>query len=412
MPQQLYLDTARFGPILPECANVLREYATLLEEEGQFPQFDDFLINGAAVWADRLQQRFPTIARWKGLEHLKQSIIELCGLPADSTVLLASASRHLAGVIFRLLAQQSERVLCSDLDWPEFQTVLKQSLLQSGGVLERMNARIPNEPDESNRTRTRRMANRCRQRNCDGVLMTSVSNDGLPTEVDIFRESFGDFEPDIVVDASQHVGHLPLNLGRDFTGTLLGGTHKWLRSGVPLSFAVIAAGDDNGANRTSLRKAIRASQIDDPLLLLTAAVDLNVPRQTARIEPLLAAWLAIQNALEKNLEQSIADRKQNAWVITDIVRNLPLVFAIEWSNGIMRLRTSPRPAPEVQEHLSDAGLTVSVLDEDRLRISFPDTPFALDEENLLREAFSGLLVHYSPFEGYECDEEDGAHSFA
>lgn len=415
MQSPIYLDTARFGLILPECAEMLREFASLLEAEGQFPLFDLFLYQGSEHWPDRLKSRFPMIARWQGLSELKRSILSLTGVTSPSTVLLASASRHLARVAFQQLSLRCERVLCSDADWPEFQDMLRVQMAQCGGCL--YSARLDDHrfPTENKGAREHQLARSFRNHECDGALITAVAAEGLTTNITSFLDlvSCSTAERNIIVDGSQQAGHIPIELGPRFSGCYLSGTHKWLRSGVPLSFGVFVHDGETTTCHRRIRNAIRLSLVDDPLLLQTSEVGLESPRQTMRLEPLIAGYIAITLALEQDVQKRLEIRKQNASQICEILTNLPLELSFCCSNGIVELRLdgSQISALEIQRHFAGEGIVLSVCGEQRLRISCPSAAFTDDEVEHVWRVFGGLADQYMSIQRDSLGS-DGCHSVA
>ena len=415
MPSPLYLDTARFGSILPECAEMLREFASLLESEGQFPLFDEFLLHGSGSWPDRLTSRFPMLARWQGIPSLRQQVLTLCGITTPATVLFASASRHLARVAFQMLSHRCERILCSDADWPEFQDMLRKQMVQSGGSLHTVKLEDPLFPDEDPYSREYRLAKAYRNQGCDGALITAVSAEGLTTRVERFSDaiSHAAHPAYLVIDGSQQAGHLPIELSPRFKGIYLAGTHKWLRSGVPLSFGVIVHDGESSDANLQIRKAIRLSQVDDSLLLQTADVGLKNPRQTTRLEPLVAASLAIEYALENRVQDMLEIRQRNARHLFEIVTNLQLELSVSVHHGIVELMLDGTDftAHEIQRQFADEGLTLSVCGERRLRISCSATEFTESEISRLWRIFGRLADRYCAIHDAASDS-DGCHSVA
>ena len=387
---------------------MLREFASLLESEGQFPQFDAFLQHGSECWPQRLTSRFPTMARWQGLPILRQRILALCGVTTPATVLFASASRHLARVAFQMLSHRCERILCSDSDWPEFQAMLRQQLVQSGGYLHNINLTHPFLPDESRHGREYRLAAAWKKHNCDGALITAASADGLVTRVNRFVEAISkDVRSGfLVVDGSQQAGHMPIELGPEFHGIYVAGTHKWLRSGVPLSFGVVVHDRETPDAHMPIRRAIRLSLVDDSLLLQTADVGLENPRQTMRLEPLLAASLAIEHVPENRLQDMLTIRRRNAFRIFNMVTDLQLPLTPRACQGIVQLQCSGGNAQEIQQHLAEQGLTLSACSDHRLRISCPAKDFTPPEMNELWRIFGSLVDHYGPVQQQESELDE------
>ncbi|MEP3480188.1 MAG: hypothetical protein ABJZ55_13135 [Fuerstiella sp.] len=394
MPRQLYCDYARFGAILPDCACLLREFADILEAKGQFPAFDPFLIDGSSAWSPELQQQFPVVAQWQGLEALRTDIRELCGAPADSTVLFSGTSRQLARIAFQCLLNECESILCTDQDWPEFQHILKLQVAQAGAILHHTTLRPPDLPIDFPRPDPKTVAESLKKHGCDGMLLTSIAHDGisiLPNDVAIQLSHPLRFS---VIDGSQHVGYRPVELPSEFRGIVLGGTHKWLCSGVPMSFAVYVHGKDRAAELRQLRKAVRTSAYDDMLLLRTADLGLNPPNQTMRLEPLLTAFVAVRHALNQNVVSMFQHRCENSHQLFELVREQQTPLFTETRQGFAWAACEILSASTIQKILGEQGLTLSNVGK-HLRFSLPSQPFSAVDNDVIENALAALSNRYT-----------------
>src|SRR2546423_723670 len=99
----LYLDTARLGLMAPKVSQVLSSLAQLASIEGLSSRFDDFLNGGFEAWPNSLQQEYPGLSDWRGIQELKKVLRELMGLSGDKPVFLASRSTNLMKIAARLL---------------------------------------------------------------------------------------------------------------------------------------------------------------------------------------------------------------------------------------------------------------------------------------------------------------------
>lgn len=395
MSQPIYLDYARFGAILPDCASMLRQYVDLLAGLGQFPQFDEFLNRGATVWPESMRQQFPLLARWQGLEPLRDQVRQLCGVTGPSTVLFSGSSTQLARIAVQLMLDHCETILRTDQDWPDFGRILEQQTALAGGLCHTINLKElirPGRPPEIVDQPCRAIARAFTKKKCDGLLLTTVSHEGvhLPLPEIISQLDESNRPSYVIVAGAQHAGHRPIDLGPDFRGVFLAGTHKWLCSGVPLSFAVIVHGPDVDMEIRQLRKAIRTSIFDDMLLLRTADLGLSPPEQTMRLEPLLAAGLALQHELEQDADVSLLTRRENAAFLVNMAHELHVPMSDLQSRGGIAYFGCTEDAHDVRRILYEYQVTVSALNDQILRVSCPATPFTPDQQRRLEVAFGSL----------------------
>jgi hypothetical protein len=120
MPGELYLDTARFGRMVPRAQTALRDFARLCGEHGGSGRVIEFIRGTGETFGDS----YPGLADWHGLAHFKRSLAATAGGREETGVLLASRSGQLMRLAARALFRRSERVLCTDLEWPGYLSIL------------------------------------------------------------------------------------------------------------------------------------------------------------------------------------------------------------------------------------------------------------------------------------------------
>lgn len=388
MSQTIYLDTARFGAILPECATMLREFASVLEAESQFPQFNPFLSDGSKVWPERLQSRYPTLARWQGINSLRNSVHQSFGLQQNSRILFSSSSWQLIRMACAILTSRCERILCTDLCWPEYRDILEKQAQLAGCVVTSVGLRQCPFDQFSMAARSDELAKLYRRYRCDGAFLTPVSHDGFSIDVACFLSQLQTPSRYCVVDGSQQAGHLPMNLPPDFEGVYATGTHKWLRSGMPLSIAAFAYDQNNPFQ--AIRKLIRAGLVDDHLLLQTTPTELEPVQQTIRLEPLLAASLSLERMQKSDLNGMLAAQCRNAEVLRDLVDIHDWATAPLQDNGIVVLSSQFDHAERARDVLAESGVTVSDIGYQKLRLSCPTEPLSTTARAALTAAFEQL----------------------
>src|SRR5262249_42673422 len=103
MPTELYLDTARFGLMVPAARRASSDFARLCGAEGGSAHLDEFLRDGAKAWPVGMRARYPALAAWHGVGPLKESLGQLAGTPTGTPVLLANRSAQLMQLAARAL---------------------------------------------------------------------------------------------------------------------------------------------------------------------------------------------------------------------------------------------------------------------------------------------------------------------
>ena len=238
MPTELYLDTARLGRMHPAARAAARDFDRLCGHEGGSPLVERLIGDGAADWPASLRRRYPGLAGWGGLDALKGSLRALAGVPADADVHLAGRSAVLMRLVARAMFRRCRRVLHTDLEWPAHLATLESERRRAGREAVALPVRDLVFRDGVDAAELATLvAERYRRHGCDGLFLGAVSHDGVRFPLPELARAMA-YLPSprfVAVDGAQALGHAP---AADFPcDALLGGGHKWLRSGRPLAMA-------------------------------------------------------------------------------------------------------------------------------------------------------------------------------
>lgn len=269
MARRLYLDTARLGLMRPTASRVYHDFVRFASEEGLTLYWDDFLTSGVESWPASLRSRYPHLAVWKGIPHLKQSLKRLAGAAPDSHVLLANRSAMLMKLAARLLRDRCRTVLYTDLAWPGYLRILKRERKCDTCSLHRvrLRARILKRKLSSGEV-IDRLAGKFVRHGCDGLFLPLVDHMGIRLPVrDIVREIRRRAELRfVVVDGAQTLGHLPLQLADEEYDFFVAGCHKWLGAYHPLGLGLFGNPATADFIRQTAEHLVAHRKIDDPLL--------------------------------------------------------------------------------------------------------------------------------------------------
>lgn len=237
-PRRLYLDTARLGLMCHGAQRTLNDFAKLLSDEGLSLYATRWLVHGdeRATQNSRCQ-----IPHWPGIDGLKATIREFIGAPASSSVLFANRSRALAEVAMKLLASRCRRPLLVDLLWPPYQqsVIATYRASTSAPSIVRVRRRIFRDQIAADEL-IEIIAGRYRQHSCDGLVLPSVSHDGVRLPIARICDRLRNHRPPrlVVVDGAQGFAHTDNREDVAAADIYLASAHKWLRSGLPLGIAI------------------------------------------------------------------------------------------------------------------------------------------------------------------------------
>lgn len=401
MRTELYLDTVRFGRMTPRARVALDDFARLCAVEGGSLRLLEIVRGGAADGAG--------IRDWSGIDGLRGSVRVLLNAPAEAPVLLAQRSAPLARVLARAIFHRCERVLCTDLDWPRYRTLLAQEALRAGRELVCVPVRdAVLRGGASLVDLVRTLAGGYRSNDCDGLFMSDVTFEGVRLPVaGLMRELGTARSPRFVaVDGAQAPGHVACDLGTLACDAYLAGCHKWLAAGQTLGFAVCPRPRSRALIESVLREMILAGAIDDPLLLLVCELDGTLPGppgDTADLACLFSGAAALAAArtpgwstgedrcrvASDNAERLRWAARSSGWRPFTIDHGLETGIVLLGPAGDATGQTSPE---DVRRLFQERGVALTVFPGAVLRVSLPEWPLTERRLAPLKSALGDLAM--------------------
>jgi hypothetical protein len=132
MPATLYLDTARLGQMSPTALKTHCDFVRLMAEDPSSLYTEQFLFGGASA-TPNIPERFPELARWPGIEGLKQQLRAafVANTGSETEVLLSSRTTNLMKLGIESLSGRRQ-LLLTDLTWPPYRRWIQQYAARSG----------------------------------------------------------------------------------------------------------------------------------------------------------------------------------------------------------------------------------------------------------------------------------------
>lgn len=396
MSHPLYLDTARLGLMSPSAQQLQIAFARFASDPQGLLYFREFLSHGSEGGPCSRRIKLLGLDAWRGLGGLTRSIRVLTGAPSGSEVLFASRSATLMRLAAQRLVSACQRVLTVDLLWPPYRRILNEACRQARVttvVCPVRTASLLNE--DSCDQLAARVCEAVVHHECDGLVLPLIDHRGVTLPVEAITRCLrdhGQVPRYVVVDGSQALGHVPINLqtlGCDF---LVGGAHKWVGGYHPLGIGVTAE-----PSRLGNARLIEI----DPLLRLTQEATGTVSTrhgETAAILPLLTAAGAIADFDGTPIEQRLTIRQANRKRLSGLLEmaGWRLVRPLAEPHGILLARP-PKTGRQLGARTDcqpfvERGVVVTAYANGLVRFSLPILPFTGQDVNLL----SAALGVFSP----------------
>ena len=379
MQTELYLDTARFGRMVPGARGALEEFAGLCTDEGGSLHLLDILRGPIGPGA---------VGSWRGHGDLKASVRALVNAPGDSPVFPAQRSATLARVVARAAFRRCERLLCTDLEWPRYRASLGEEARRLGREVACLPARDLILRDGVGRDElVRALARAFRQGRCDGLFLSDVTFEGIRLPVAALLEELADSRSlrFVAVDGAQAVGHVPCDLGRMPCDVYLGGCHKWIGAGQTLAFLVCPRARSLGLVESVLGEMVGTGEVDDPLLLLLGELEGAASPSagdTADLSCLFSGSAALAHAKSGSMPGQDATLRANAERVRELGGSRgwrPPPIDRELGTGIqlleaVRAETRRLPAESLRRNFQDRGIALTAFAGGLLRLSMPRAP--------------------------------------
>jgi hypothetical protein len=396
MLTDLYLDTARFGLMVPAAQRSQVDFARVCGDEGGSAHLDELLRGGSEAWPASLRQRYPGLAGWHGTRRLKEQVARLAGAPPGTTVMLANRSAELMKLAARALFRRCGSVLHTDLEWPGFLAILDAERRRSRGRLVLFSAReaclhrgLPAAEF------VRALVTRYRREQCEGLFLSAVSFEGIRLPIAEIVASLSAMRPPrfVVVDGSQALAHVPGEFPA--CDVYLAGCHKWLAAGHPMGLAFFARRNSRDFLRTVGDEMVADGDLDDPLLLFTSQLEsrrLDAFSETVSVAGLFSCAAAADSTAPLALDACFRARVANADVLAEAARPSgwePLLPDAPFRSGILLLQgrdsqVQAAPAEALRASFQQHGVAVTTYPAGVARFSLPARPWMGKELDRLR----------------------------
>lgn len=396
---RLYLDTARIGRISPSARRAHDDFSRLAEDEAASPFFDQFLKFGGDDWSSSETARYPGLAGWRGVSHLKDQLRGLTNTRPDTPLVLANRSAQLMKLAARLFFGPCENVLVTDLGWPVYHEILEGearrtcrkltvATIRDGVFREQWNE---DEVIDTLKSSFRHFA-------CDGVFLSAVSNLGIRLPVARILSSLEAVGPlrFVVVDGAQELNHIPTDLGHESCDLYLAGAHKWLCGYHPMGLGFYGRRQSRGRIDANLSRLMDVGVIDDPLLRFSTQMEtgcMDARTETVSLVPLFSCHGAVSDALRSGpacIPGSVSDlttlSMQSGWS--------PLLPVPQMQTAILLLQSNhdsvrSREASSLRERFGSYGVSLTAYPDGMIRVA---TARALvpDEKELFKSALGSV----------------------
>lgn len=399
MPAPLYLDTARLGQMSPRacCASV--DFARFASEHGCSLYLTRLLQDGFSAWPDSLQQCYPGLSDWQGLDGLATQIRVIAQCRPDTDVAVATRSAELMRLAAKLLIGRCRNVLITDLSWPAYEAIFASERRSAACRCTRLNLRQAILRDRLGPDRVvSRIAEVFTSHRCDGLFLPLVDNLGvhLPVPAIVDRLRATSELRFTVIDAAQAIGHVPLNLSADYCDLLLAGCHKWLQAFFPLGLALFGRASSTAYIRDSLQRWTAAGDLDDPLLRFSDEITTRRWRafgETVNIVPLLTASGAAADVLRRRASLAtrecrnrIAEVAQlNGW--NAIAPHADLTSRVLLFEPRNIARTTAL-SEQLKDSFQESGITLSTYENGMIRLSLPFVELDIEDLETLSRGFA------------------------
>lgn len=390
MSETLYLDTARLGLMSPSAQRLQTAFARYAGDPHGLLYFGEFLRLGSSGLPSGLTSQVSDLSAWRGIDDLADSIRRLTRAREGADVHFASRSTSLMKLAANRLVASCQRVLTTDSLWSPYRRLLVRTSRRSGRaifVASLRDAALNNE--EPSDALAEIVCDASVQYRCDGLVLPLLDHRGVSLPINQIvggLTRLGRRPRYVVVDASQALGHIPINFESLACDLLIAGAHKWLGGYQPLGI---------GLSRASAEHSFRDSFVNDPLFRLTQeAAGLATVRhgETAAVLPLLTAAGALADLENYSVDQRLQIRQANRQRLAAVLN------AAQWrvirrraeNHGVLVARpTGRRPRLSSRARrllLFDYGVVATTYASGLVRFSLPCKPLSESDLMLLSTA--------------------------
>lgn len=384
----------------------LVDYGRFAAIDGCSVRFSQLIEHGFRQCPEAIQERYPVLKDWNGVQGLYQSFRDLVGVN-HSEIAIASRSSELARLATRRLCESSKRILITDLNWPSYQSILASERARNDNQFTTLHLRHEFTNRGSHRAiEPERIVEYIVQTfdkmGCDGMFIPAISHDGIRLPAESICRQIRELRPDsfLVIDGAQGLGHVHNELGIQYCDLLLAGVHKWLCGHVPMGVAFVGQRQTTSRFLGIKNRKAEGIESDDPLLRFVHGMTTgNLPTQTETVNLTslftTQAALAGSNASPAGVAANLDVRIRNA----DRVRMI--ASQTGWNcrseclpTGMVVLQhTEPEiraiDATALRTHFIRRRISVSTYGDGVIRLAMPSKLLSLDELSCL---MTGLVT--------------------
>lgn len=289
------------------------DFVGLMAEDPSSLYTEEFLFGGAPATPD-IPERFPTLARWPGIEGFKQQLRATfaAATGSETEVLLSGRTTHLMKLGMESLTG-CRRLLVTDLTWPPYYRWIKGYAAQSGLTVHVLRSKRPILAGVAADDIIEMLVGTIQKSGADCLFLPAISHTGirLPVRMILDQLATSSREVRTVIDAPQAYGQDDTSSWAHLADFVFGGCHKWVRAYLPLGV---------GFARRLTSHQLRRSQSRDPLMDFCHSTSSTGPMETVNLSPLFAAHGAIHDCRRQKLH---VPRFRDLEPVRRIIRELP-----------------------------------------------------------------------------------------
>jgi hypothetical protein len=401
------------GRISPTAMAIQADYLRFAAERGCPSSLRDLLTNGGRLWPTKLRQRFPSLARWHGVGHLKRRLGEIAGANKQATIMLASRSHSHMLLAAHLLCRNCATILTADLGWPRYHEILCDVARKLNRHVVQVSLRHLAENNCSEALIVDAVTKAFRVSGASGLFLPAISHDGVQLPLGHIAHSVRASNElrFFAVDGAQHLAHGNGRFTEMDCDFYVAGTHKWLRSLYPLGVAIYGLRRSKEMIETTVQELAKVGSIDDPLLKFTAQLEnseLDGITETVNLSALLSAHGAALDAYPSRLRSKIMSiQLKNAECISTVAEDAgwrPIRRSSTLGSGILMLRPPISifgQGEDLRDHLESHGVIATTYADGAVRFSMPRRSLEDARVNVIRLALHSVSGHLRPCEPRE-----------
>jgi hypothetical protein len=399
MPQEiLYLDDARIGRFRPQARRLHQRFLEFVADAPSSRNVLDLLVHGTEGLSSVNVQHKRGLKAWRGVNHFRESIATEFANVAAGDVYLAGRSRSLMNLGARMLSRSCSRILSVDLNWPVYQHELSEitkqvdceltvARIQDHLILERWDVE----------DLTDFLCRSYEHGRCDGLFLPAVDSMGirLPIAEIVTRLRAKHEVRFVLVDAAQALGHTDLSEIVGLADFIVAGTHKWVRSYIPLGVGVATNPSSQQWIANFMNSAIGTNGAGDSLSHMLHSIDqcrdTRFP-ETVNLAGLFAgfgAWTAtpspraVLDIRIANADRIASIAMYNGWE--------PVRPHKTMRSGSLLLQTSLREArirsvDEIRNQFEDCGIVISAYPNGIVRMAMPEVLLPVEQIMRIQDA--------------------------